>query len=209
MKNTSFKTKLIARMTVLVMILTTIFMNGCQWYKTNGEVSEEGLRKGFDNIDLYGEVQHFLFMAYESNDDEFDIDNVTLNFSYGRHYVDVGDVQHTIDAGLSYPNFDLCFVNDEGTTIVVKHVEENLISEKYMCEPVYSDKIRLTKVTFNHSEKLTIPKELFNKDSGIIWFCIYGTNIKEYNPRYQLVNGIDIYYKKEGNTIILSTKSFS
>ena len=63
-------------------------------------------------------------------------------------------------------------------------------------------------ILYNHSEILTIPQELFTKESGIIQFCICSANERE-NENFRIIAASAIYYQKEGNKIILSSEDFS
>ena len=169
--------------------------------ETNGS---QGLESGFNNEGNSCAMSHF-HCAYKSEKNEFEIDDVTLEFFYGR--------QHTFGAeyaletgGYDIPTFDLYFKEDGGEKILIKHVEENFISDKYNIDFDYHGN-NPTKYYF--SETLTIPEQLFSKERGMIWFEIYGTNIKEGdNAKYKAFAGVYLFYKKDNGKVILSNKEF-
>lgn len=175
-------------------------MTGC----SNQTDITKGLRKGFSGSDFSDESNACL-IAYESDNNEFDITDVTLTFHFGFALPSGIELALT---GQSYPVYELYFENEEGMSVLVKHVEENLISEKYECKEIFDDNYHIIEILYNHSETLTIPQELFTKESGIIQFCIYSANVRE-NEDFRIISCRDIYYQKEGNKIILSSEDFS
>lgn len=140
------------------------------------------------------------FCAYKSETNEFDINDVTLDFFYGGYYYN--GAEHAIENYLNCPTFDLYFVNDQGDQYLVKHVEENFVSEKYSCEIVFDEKHDPKKIKFNHSETLTIPPELFTEPSGCVWFEVRGINT--WNPdSLGRITGICLFYKVENGKVRL------
>lgn len=179
------KTRLIAR--VMLLVVWGIVFTSCSQRK--------GLESGFD---VGGNEEHPSFScAYKSNKTEFSINDVTLTFYYGHHF----DVELEADY-FSYPIFELYFSNDDDMTVLIERREEELVSDRY--DAYYHKSVRV----FDHSETLTIPQELFTKESGIIWFYISSSNVKE-NENFGIVSSIAIYYQKDGDKIILSSKEFS
>ena len=192
------KRKFVARVMLFILIVSIFAMMGC----SNQTDITKGLRKGFSGSDFSDESNACL-IAYESDNNEFDITDVTLTFYYG--FVLASGIELEL-SGQSYPVYELYFENEEGVSVLVKHVEENLISEKYECKVIFDDNYHIIEILYNHSETLTIPQELFTKETGIIHFCIYSENIREFDSKFRLINSIEIYYKKEKNNIILSSK---
>ena len=153
--------------------------------------------------------------AYKSDKTKFDIDDVTLDFYYGVLFIHIENIIETY----SYPIFEVFFDNDDGDKHIIKRVEENFVSEKYRWEYDLDefdydeldygkfDHIEPTK-KFNHSESITIPKKLFSRDSGIIWFVISGANVAEDETEFQSFAWISIYYKVTGEKVILSDQEF-
>ena len=141
--------------------------------------------------------------AYKSDKTVFDIDNVTLDFYYGGYY------NPSVEYELIFtdiPSFELYFEDDGGEKYYIKQVEENFISEKYNCEFIDNGEY-IIDIIFNYSESITIPKEIFTKDSGYIYFTIYGKNVRNHNPQTELITGIGFYYKViGGGKVLLSNK---
>lgn len=191
------RTRLIARVMLFILIVSIFAMMGC----SNQTDITKGLRNGFSGSDFTNEKNACL-IAYESDKNEFDINDVTLTFHFGFALPSGIELELT---GESYPVYELYFENEEGMSVLVKHVEENLISEKYECKVIFDDNYHIIEILYNHSETLTIPQELFTKETGIIHFCIYSENIREFDSKFRLINSIEIYYKKEKNNIILSS----
>ena len=153
--------------------------------------------------------------AYKSDTNIFSMDNVTLEFFYGGNFTD--NLEHVREHGSDYPTFELYFMNDEEDKILIRTVEENFISEKYRCTPKKNIFGNVIGWNFNHSEVLTIPKELFTKDSGKVFFVIYAEDVNAYKedvdayagmgPKIDYVTGKNIYYKIDGDNVILSSNN--
>ena len=201
MKNTNLKlnkTKLLARLMLVIFLLTsTLTLASC---------GNRGLEAGFYYTSIGNDDAPYPMFrcAYKSDKTEFDINDVSLMFYYGGLYSLY--LQEEERSGISYPVYELYFSNNwaDLKKIFIKQVEDELISEKYrfttkkffcynFCE-------------FNYSVELTIPKELFENEEGVIWFSIYSRNIHNDDEIFET---IDVYYKKDGDKIILSTKGFS
>ena len=192
MKNTNLKlnkTKLVSRLMLVILLLTsTLILASC-------ENQNKGLEVGFTP---YGEMD--FSCAYRSDKTKFDIDDVTLTFYYGGFYE--YNIESEIKNRFSYPTFELYFCDEKlDNIILVKRVEENLVSEKYR---VYSTLKFFNKhvIEYKHSEIITIPKELFAEDWGIIYFCLYGANVRE-DSEVKIITSVQISYKKDGDTITL------
>ena len=191
------KIKLVARLMVVILLLTsTLILASC---------GNKGLEAGFYYTSIGNDDAPYPMFrcAYKSDKTEFDINDVTLTFYYGGLYSLYLQEERS---SISYPGYELYFSNDwtELKKMLIKQVEDELISEKYrfttkkffcynFCE-------------FNYFVELTIPKELFGNEEGVIWFSIYSRNI---NNEDEIFETIDVYYKKDGDKIILSTKGFS
>ena len=164
------------------------------------------LESGFKRSDDACEIPLFL-CAYRSDKTEFDIDDVTLDFYYGGWYSDLG-----IDYDLqqhNFPMFDIYFTNDAHDRCFVKRVEENLVSEKYRCKFIYDDDWNFIELKFNHSESITIPREIFTENEGVIYFAIFSQNANYTDPEVERIAGIGIRYKVIGERVVLSNLPFS
>ncbi len=193
--------KLTSLLLALIMLFTALTLSGCG-------IFYQGIECGF----YYRDIRSDFFCAYNTDKREFNIDDVTLTFYYGGNYKLSNDGKYyaTEELGTTCPNFELHFVNENGDRYLIRNIEEDFYSEKYMV--TFNDllcPIPITKVTFQYSEDITIPSELFVSDSGYIRFCV-GTQYPQ-NPNYFPSNGhnyeftsIYVLYEKKGNTIILS-----
>ena len=179
MKNTNFKTKLIARALLLILLLASaVNFTACR---------NKGLEAGFDQR---GHVPEFL-CAYKSDKREFDIDDVILTFYYGGN------------KGIHLPSFELYFENEEGNEYLIKEIK-NHNPEQYMVSIEYKRILFIYDgtITFTYGEILKIPKELFVNDKGYIRFCMKSNDVEDFWSS-QIV-----YYKVKGNTVLLSEKPF-
>lgn len=160
-----------------------------------------GLENGFKPSNS-AEESPIDFCAYKSDTNEFEIDDVTLDFFFGGEYY-MG-VEYELSNGRSYPTFDLGFADEDGNNFFVKHIEENFVSDKYSCEVVCDENCDIAEIRYNHSEQITIPSEMFTKENGQIWFVIYGANVNEIEQEYKCITGICIFYKVLNGKVILS-----
>lgn len=144
------------------------------------------------------------FCAYKSDTNEFDIDNVTLDFFFGGYYQFGFECELT--NGSSYPAFDLYFTAEDGNKFFIKHIEENFVSEKYSCEVTHDENWHITEIKYNHSEKLTIPSEIFTKEKGLIWFSIYSADANTVAQRVECIASVTIFYQVADGKVILSSR---
>ena len=166
-----------------------------------GAVLESGFKKSDD-------CETPLFhCAYRSDKTEFDIDDVTLDFYYGGWFTNLG-IEYDLQL-YNFPMFDIYFTNDAHDRCFVKRVEENLVSEKYRCKFIDDDDWNATEIIFNHSESITIPREIFTENEGVIYFAIYSKNANHTVPEVEWIAGKAIFYKIIGEKVILSNLPFS
>ena len=216
---------LILKSVCIVLIILTLFasVTGCDFVtnfinkdnsnsanntsdKTDADTNQKtGLESGF-SVSSGDECSSF-YGAYKSDKTEFDINNVTLDFYYGIYFL--GSEEYEREHGYSFPSFDLYFVDRKGENkIFIRHVEENFISEKYRCKLIYDENWNVTKIKYNYFETLTIPKEMFTKEVGMIYFSVYSANVREYQPKYRATAGATVFYKMEGNKVILTDNAW-
>ncbi len=218
MKNSNTKIKLVARVMLLILLLASaVNLSGCieGWDTTTNDSKDKvsGLEYGFEFELLYPLWENPGKSAYKSNKTEFDIDDVTLTFYYGESFSLKTDGSiHTDVATMTVPHFDLYFYNDEGVEYLIRHVEEEWTSIKYHVERTYieyeknGEKHTKLRYDFNHSEDITIPKELFTKEEGHI---VFRTSTTHY-PGKLIMGGslATIFYQRDGDKVILSSKEF-
>lgn len=170
----------------------------------------KGLESEFDESN--GDMRPKYYCAYKSDTNKFSVNDVTLEFYYGGYFSD--NLEHEREYTSNYPTFGLYFMNDEEDKICIRTVEENFKSEKYRCTPKENIFGNIIGWKFNHSEILTIPKELFTKGSGKITFAIYAEDVNAYKedvnayagmgPKIDLVTCETIRYNIDGDNVILS-----
>lgn len=201
------RTRFIARIMLLVMLLATIFTNSCQWFNKEDVLDESnGLRAGFPNTKYIGNKDgYFMHCAYETDTNEFYINDVTLTFYYGGYYA--SGIEMELELAVNIPVFELYFINEE-TEYLIKRVEEQFISEKYYMELILDENYQAVDLIFNYSENITIPKELFINETGCIYFSIVGENLNNHGKIIQ-IGWIAIFYKKVDDKIILSAMEIS
>ena len=199
------RTKLISKIGIFVIVLSMLSTTGCQFIVSKFKSNESnGLEYGY-TMPNRGEGT-IVDCAYKSDKKEFDINDVTLIFSYGTNYSPEIDI--TLKDYFSFPTFELWFCNEDNDTVLIKKVEENLISEKYRCYYTYTTEYEYVHREFNHSENITIPYNLFTNEKGYVIFGVCAANIIEKNPEVETLGLCVIYYKKSGDTVTLSTTEF-
>ncbi len=152
-----FIRRAISLMLVGVMLILSLLLGGCSLFN-------QGVEDGFEFIWLSP-----LFsdhgIAYRSDVTEFDIDNVTLTLYYG-YECPIFDYEN-IPILVTISNYDA------GKNVLIRKFEE---------EEFYTEERKATfettnpfiglkyRCTFNYSETITIPKELFTEEKGMLFF---------------------------------------
>ena len=191
---------------VLILLILLLSAAGCGRKNISNETVSNGLESGLKHTDDCGGCEipsdH---CAYKSEQSEFDLDNVVLTFYYGT--------STNIDAALAgdcnyYSYAELYFMDDNDNLHFIKRTEESYTSEEYSCKWILDDSYKLIGFSYNHSENIKIPPELFTQKSGRISFCVYGEDINAYESAYSLISIINIYYKTNDEKVILSSEPF-
>lgn len=199
---------------LLILMIFSLLVTGCgQNADTvpdngNGETDTNVgavLESGFNPSDDACEIPLF-HCAYRSNKTEFDIDDVTLDFYYGGDYSNLG-IEYDLQQH-NFPVFEIYFKNETHDRCFVKRVEENLVSEKYRCKFIYDDNRNAIEIIFNHSESITIPREIFTENEGVIYFTIYSQNVNYTNSSVEFITGKAIFYKVIEGKVVLSSQEF-
>lgn len=151
-------------------------------------------------------------MGYKSDKKTFDIDNVKLTLAYGildGEEIDEMAIEYYYRnlRGLDIPEFEIYFGDEFNNNIyTLREVKESFINEKYRVEFNYiagGDSF----FKFNHSEEITIPKELFTESEGVIIICVGGINIAGNKPGYKVLCSEHIKYQLvENDKVILSPR---
>ncbi len=217
-------TRVLRRISAMLLIILTftVCATGCD-LSNIFNFGEKNDNEQDDDSNISGPIYEIGYCTYKSDKTVFDIDDVTLDFYYSNKVMNqVGDLKFLpgfVENAMSIPYFELFFVDEEENKYLIKRVEENFISEKYISKVTFEDDLvenvfRPTDIKYNHSEAITIPKELFKKDKGVIKFEIRGLNIHFSDEIKSLRNidyitSLDIAYKVEGDKVILISKTNS
>ena len=174
----------------------------------NGSINtNQSLEDGFNINKNTSVTSKGFYCAYKSEKNEFEIDDVTLDFYYGGCYY-LG-AEYKRETTHDFPIFDIYFDEDSEEAVLVKHVEENLVLDKYNVVRIYDENMHIKELEYNFSETFTIPKQLFSKEKGEIYFYILGSNVKLGDKAEQeLITSIKIFYKVIDGKVILSNTDF-
>jgi len=197
----------------LILLMTlAIVLTLCSCGET--EDTDIDREAGFD--DISGDDDSGYRCGYKIEQDEYDLDNVTLQFFYGSLHPNGFE-----ERGLNDANIIIRLFFVEGFKEVIEdRAQHDFMSDNrfyyikeiddFFCETYHCSVNSETRsVEYNFSEWLTIPKDVFNADKQ--YMCI---QIEEYwipqdrEPYYSGGGGQIIYYKINGNKVILSSKSF-
>ena len=150
------------------------------------------------------------YFAYRSEKRTLDIDSVKLTISFGvlsYNEIDAAFIEYKREyAGWDIPEFKIYFADEDGSNIqTAREVKESFINEKYRVKGVVDEPNNLYSYVFNHSEEITIPKELFTESEGIIKICVGGMNVAGNEPEYAVLCYEYIKYQLiENNKVVLS-----
>ena len=177
----------------------TLLLAACMLFTGCGEKTT-----GLKNFSTSGNCY---ICAYESDKTEFDINNVTLEFSYGMYFF--GSVEWELEhcsQRFAYHDIYIESCQKNGDKTLIKRAEEDFISEKYRVTKVYDENNNFVRWDFNCSEMITIPKEVFSKDKDHLVFRIYGEALVDDGiPSYRLLSSeVGIAYKVKGDKVILA-----
>lgn len=210
MKNTEAFATIRRLLLILISFLLCLSFVGCQLAETppaeDPKEEEEGLKGGFTSK---GSIQYPHYFAYSSDEREFDIDNVTLTVYYGV-YLSYQSLEEYRDDTASYSSFDFTIesftVGCEPIYHLVRHIDENFVSEKYLCDVRYTSDLKAIRdIEFEHSEEVRLPRELFANDSGCIWLHLEGDNVlRGEGEESRNICSAAFWYKKSGNKVTLS-----
>lgn len=160
------------------------------------------LEWGFEYSD--NEVLPDAFCAYQSGINEFDLNNVVVNFWYGGLFNP--DINNELENVRNIPEFDVYFGDSYYKPLyLIRHSTENFVSEKYRCTLGTSEGV--VSIGYRYSERITIPQELFTKQQGVISFCIGGIDLNVHPdlvPEYKVITCVLINYDIKDGKVVLS-----
>lgn len=159
------------RIICFIIILTSLFMTGCCYYESSGDIIEIGFKPTPEHNGIVGAVR--------AKTNTFDIDDITMDFYFGGDIIDERYWQSVV----------LYFVNRKNvhSSKYPKTEEYRTSEEWYFMEEIdhetfnngpFDVSIRFGYIGdnffFRFKRKITIPKELFENESGQIAFLVAG-----------------------------------
>lgn len=162
------------------------------------------------NVDPYNELamDYWLKNAVDVEDTVVyeDINNVEVDLFFGAMYT-----RSFANSSKEYYKapYSLVLYNENQTEITLRRFDD-FFTEDYACSvTIYADNIEKMAEKYTHSEKIVIPKELFNKDSGKIGIRLTSMlEIKGTQTETTLVSA-SIYYKLVDEGVELSRQDFN
>lgn len=145
-------------------------------------------------------------IAYRSQTSTFAVDEVKLTISFGSCWP---KMEYAWDV-YYVPEFEIYFADPSGyiadNFYTARKVNEQLFSEEYRATYVDDEQNNLSYYEFNHSEEISVPKELFSESGGRIRIVIGGMNYAPYNEnKYLIFDVVTIDYRLiENNQVQLS-----
>lgn len=203
---------------LLVIICALISLQGCCFLsRWRTPTEEEGISFGFQ----YENRQGSLITAIKSDKKIFDIDDVTLDFYYGGradfyarcnsvalYFISGRDNWYTEGLFEDYKNIDGCFFIKEMT---INEYESGPFDIEQRWGP--KQEKEEYNLYFHFVDTWTIPKEMFEEQTGMVGFFIAHIFLNEEdNGKYKLVvsgpaSGRGLYYSKtEDGYVELSTR---
>lgn len=136
----------------------------------------DNYNKSFIKIDVHEQLYDspFHFCKIENDEDVFDTDNVTLSLSFGSVFPNNFDERIKTE-GKGIPRIEIYAVLfNRGDYYLLKEINENYIPGKYECFPFFEDPKSefTTNVIFNHTEEITLSKDLISAVEGVIHIIV-------------------------------------
>lgn len=171
------------------------------------------VREGFD-IQLYVPMHsNYRFpvyshmCAYEASRFGYSKDSVTLDVSFGSVFAD--NLADEIDDGRNIEYAELYVEDGAGELHLISRTDGAYTSEEYRCtletdDPNSYDAI--VSVNYSHSEKVTLPAEVFADECGKLRLKVYG----KYSDREEIceLSYINLYYKVSGERVEIGNEPF-
>lgn len=168
------KPKLISRIVTLAASLV-ILITAVTLTITLGPLANRPFEDGFEGVQ--GMTEDALQAAYKCDKSIYDIDNVYLTFYYGY----ISHIEPSAKEYFATSEFDVCVIEkDSKKTHIVRHVDDNFSAEEYEIDTVdiidENGDYKGYYHVFNHSETVTIPKEMFVNEHGTIVLALAGVS---------------------------------
>ena len=101
----------------------------------------------------------------------------------------------------TYTDYKLYFQHEGQEKVLIKKVNESLFDKKYSCYKSTDGRQQ-----FEHSEKITIPENVFVNDNGKISITVLTEKYFDGKVDSMYAQRVDVYYQKINGRIILSVK---
>ena len=190
MKSTKKATCALRRVLLLILILS-LALTGCGW--------------GDAGIDTFTSPSGWYSVRADAKSPTsiFDINDVTLTFYFGQSMSP--SLEHQLENSTNLGCAYLYFENDDGDRSFIRKTEDPITSETHRAWYNY-DGIW----TYRHSEVLTIPAELFNKQIGEVRFEVAAVDNRSENKEPGVHTRVRLFYRKtnDGKVEINTTMPF-
>lgn len=110
-------------------------------------------------------------------------------------------VEASAERSESLSDVKVCLFNaaNEEKAVVLKN-DFDYSSQEYECFIEFDQDWNVTKIRYNHTEKVTVPRDLFEGEKGLIYFATKGVQEGKEKP----ISSIGLYYRVNGNKVTLS-----
>ena len=184
----------------IIQILTfLLFCISCSEVNTDTDIEQPNIETDVIYKDGYHSplLWSALFCAAEYETKAYGIDDVEIMLYYGV------DLQSRFDSEEENKNPIIITANNYNQTekiTLIEHNVDEIFTEKYECEC----EIGTRKWTYNHSEKIQIPRELFLGESGTIIIKIDQEDDDNKETRKYGHDQISVYYVIKNGLVYLS-----
>lgn len=160
-------------------------------------------------------------LGIKSNENTFDINNVTVKLHYSVYPLDYSNPEglyhHEGDTGIIFGIYVCAEEYEESIYSPMlfddyKNIENHIFIKDATSEEVFDGEywhnMEYSGITYNHAENFTIPSEIFTEEKGELCIKIIPFNTNENYEGYQtcIPGVITVYYQKtDANTVQLLT----
>lgn len=145
--------------------------------------------------------RNVFYAKAESEQFEFDKSSVNLDYSFGGNFGQ--DMALEKAEGYNFGKAALYICNDSGKECLLKETEDGFTSERF----------RVTigedgKAVYSHTEKITVPEELFEDEFGSLLIRVASDDANTDNEGGKTVVSVRLYYRVIGERVQLSDMPF-
>ena len=145
--------------------------------------------------------RNVFYAKAESEQFEFDKSSVSLDYSFGGDFGQ--DIALEKAEGYNFGKAALYICNDSGEECLLKETEDDFTSERF----------RVTigedgNAVYSHTEKITVPEELFEDEFGSLLIRVVSDDVNTDNEGSKTVVSVRLYYRVIGDRVQLSDMPF-